>query len=130
MPRRKTPEPLALRLGERIKALRTEKAVTLTQLAERSGISKGSLSSIERGLAMITLSTASKIARGLGIQLMFLVTFPEDGPIEALVDALREVSAEELVERGWLFSPKAPAEMPGGVQEEGIAGILASIAQD
>jgi transcriptional regulator with XRE-family HTH domain len=78
MPRRQTPHPLAARLGARIRALRKERGMSLVELAVASGISKGSLSGIERGLVLITIATLAKIARGLGLAAAHLMEFPDD----------------------------------------------------
>jgi transcriptional regulator with XRE-family HTH domain len=78
MPRRRTPHPLASRLGVRIRALREERGLSLTKLALASGVTKGSLSSIERGLVLITIATLTKIARGLGLAPAQVMALPDD----------------------------------------------------
>jgi transcriptional regulator with XRE-family HTH domain len=53
-------------LGARIRALRTNKEITLPALAERAGISKGLLSTIETDeTSNPSISTLYKIAEGL-----------------------------------------------------------------
>lgn len=53
-------------LGAKIRALRTNKKITLPALAERAGISKGLLSKIETdGTSNPSVSTLYKIAEGL-----------------------------------------------------------------
>ncbi|UQA62800.1 helix-turn-helix domain-containing protein [Polyangium aurulentum] len=87
MPRRKEPHPIAAKLGERIRALRQERGLTLGRLAVTSGVSKGNLSSIERGLVLVTIATLVRIARGLGLAPAHLITFPEDSPLDAPLEA-------------------------------------------
>ena len=41
MPRRTEPEPYAAKIGARIQELRTERSMTLAELGEVSGLSKG-----------------------------------------------------------------------------------------
>ena len=53
MPRRSTPDPLALAIGQRIRQLREEAGLTQEKLAYEIGMSKGFLSDIEKGLARI-----------------------------------------------------------------------------
>jgi len=86
MPRRQTPHPIGAKVGARIRALREEPGMSLVQLAKASGISKGNLSAIERGLALFTIATLARIARGLGTTSAHVLTFPEDSPLEALLD--------------------------------------------
>ena len=83
MPRRATPDPLAIKLGTRIRDLRLEKNMSLDQLAAASGVAKGHLSSVEHGRTVINVSTADKIARGLGMKLNTLVRFPDESPRRA-----------------------------------------------
>lgn len=54
-------------LGENLRRLRTERELSLGQLAERSGVSKVVLSQIERGGSNPTVNTLWKVANGLGV---------------------------------------------------------------
>jgi transcriptional regulator with XRE-family HTH domain len=56
-------------IGPRIKHLRREKGLTLEVLAKRTGITKGYLSKIERGIQTPPISTLSRIAVALGIDM-------------------------------------------------------------
>jgi len=60
---------IKLKLAKRIKTLREEKGLTSEALAKQAGISKSTLSYIERGLSDPKLSTLVEIARELGIDL-------------------------------------------------------------
>jgi len=119
MPRRKTPDPLAIKLGARIRAVRVEKKMSIVQLARAAGLSKGHLSSIEHGRAVFNMVTAAKIAKGLGLKLMELALFPEESLLEQLVEHMCGMSPEQLERvREKLFrkasSTKArPARGPG-----------------
>ena len=96
MPRRKNPDPLAMKLGARIRSVRVEKKMSIVQLAAASGLSKGHLSSIEHGRAVFNVVTADKLARGLGLKLMALVLFPEESTLEQLVEHMCGMSPEQL----------------------------------
>lgn len=75
--------------------------MTMEKLAYESELgSKGHLSSIERGLVVITVKTLKTIADGLGVHPADLLLSPEDGSREALVDASRRVPGETL--RRWV----------------------------
>ena len=93
MPRRKTPDPLAKRIGMRISALRKETGLTLEKLAYESEVgSKGYLSDVERGLARPSVETLQAIADRLEVSLLDLVTFPEQDDRQRLVDRTRQLS--------------------------------------
>jgi transcriptional regulator with XRE-family HTH domain len=50
MPRRSSPDPLAVIIGSNIQTLRHKRRMTLAALADAVGTSKGHLSSVEHGL--------------------------------------------------------------------------------
>ncbi|AYG04984.1 helix-turn-helix domain-containing protein [Gryllotalpicola protaetiae] len=56
----------ALRIGERIRALRRASELTLIQLAERTELSHSFLSQLERGHARPSMVSLERIARALG----------------------------------------------------------------
>ena len=91
MPRRSEVDPLALAVGKRIAHLRAENGLTLERLAYESGFSKGHLSSIERGLVRPTIQSLQTLADGLGVLLLDLVTFPEQGDRQRLIDETRRL---------------------------------------
>jgi transcriptional regulator with XRE-family HTH domain len=70
MPIRRTADPLAQQIGARIRDLRLTQGKSLDTIAAVCGISKGHLSSIERGYVMINVGTLAKIARGLGVDMV------------------------------------------------------------
>lgn len=93
MPRRSTPDPLAQRIGARIRVLRKEAGLTLEKLAYESEVgSKGFLSDVEKGLARPTVETLQAIAERLDVSLLDLVTFPDEGDRQKLVDRTRRLS--------------------------------------
>ena len=68
-------------IGARIKALREASALSLRDLAERSGVSAPMLSQVERGETSPTLTTAARIAFGLELRLSQLLRLDEDGAV-------------------------------------------------
>lgn len=56
-------------IGEIIKKIRKNKGLTLDSLANRTGLSKGYLSKLERGLKSPPISTLSKISMALGVEM-------------------------------------------------------------
>src|SRR5689334_22918109 len=88
MPRRRVPVPVAFKVGQRIKQLREEQGLTMERLAFESGetsISKGHLSSIERGLVAPTIVTLEALAERLGVEMLDLFTFPETSERHELI---------------------------------------------
>lgn len=60
-------------VGRRIRARREELGLSLLDLSDRSLVSKGHLSQVENGIRGLTLSTAHKIVKPLGMTLDDLV---------------------------------------------------------
>lgn len=90
MPRRDEPDPLAKRIGARIRELRVESGLTLEKLAYESDVgSKGFLSDVEKGLARPSVETLAAIAERLDVKLLDLVTFPDEDERARLVDRTR-----------------------------------------
>jgi transcriptional regulator with XRE-family HTH domain len=63
-----TPSSTDVRLGRRIRALRLERHLGITELAERAGISVGALSQIERGLSSLKVRVLWPLATALGVE--------------------------------------------------------------
>ncbi|MCC6898775.1 MAG: helix-turn-helix transcriptional regulator [Polyangiaceae bacterium] len=81
---------MAAKIGRRIRALRESLGLTQEKLAYEGGLrSKGHLSGIEKGLVRPTLPTLVVLAERLEVDLLDLVTFPEDSPRQRLVDLTR-----------------------------------------
>jgi transcriptional regulator with XRE-family HTH domain len=92
MPRRETADPIAAKIGSRIRTLRESQGLTQEKLAYESGLkSKGHLSGIEKGLVRPNLQTLTVLAERLEVDLLDLVTFPEESPRQQLVDLTRQM---------------------------------------
>jgi transcriptional regulator with XRE-family HTH domain len=92
MPRRDRPDPVAAKIGSRIRVLREEHGLTQEKLAYEGGLSsKGHLSGIEKGLVRPTIHTLVLLAERLQVDLLDLVTFPGDSPRQQLVDRTRQM---------------------------------------
>jgi transcriptional regulator with XRE-family HTH domain len=99
MPRRTTPDDLAVLVGRRIRELRQEEGLSIEQLAEASGLgSKGHISSMENGLVRPNIRTLKQIAAGLGVLPLDLLTFPAHGLRQKLVDLTRQLTIKKLGE--------------------------------
>ncbi len=60
-------EALSIDVGQRLKALREERGISMRSLARRSGLSANALSMIERGLTSPSVSTLNKLANALEV---------------------------------------------------------------
>lgn len=66
-------EPINLRIGEKLKGLRTSRTMALDEVAALTGVSKPMLGQIERGQSIPTVTTLWKIATGLKVPLSFFL---------------------------------------------------------
>lgn len=99
MPRRNEPDELASAVGERIRKLREEEGMTIEQLAQTSQLgSKGHISNVERGLVRPNIHTLKRLADGLGVLMLDLVTFPKRGLRQRLVDLTRSLSRTRIAD--------------------------------
>ena len=97
MPRRSSPDELALEVGQRIREIREEEGLTIQELAETSELgSKGHLSNMERGLVRPNIQTLKQVADGLGVMPLDLMTFPKHNLRHKLVDLTRRLSLKRL----------------------------------
>ena len=115
MGRRHEPDPFALKLGGRIRDLRLAQGMSLEHLRRKTGVVASHLSLIERGDIAINVGTLDRIAGALGLTPMFLVLFPEESELEAVVEQIGSMSAEEpaqLREQVSASSPRAEKPRP------------------
>lgn len=60
-----------IKLGSKIRALRTEKKVSISVLAEKAGLSSGLISQIERDMVIPTITTLWKISKALEVNISY-----------------------------------------------------------
>lgn len=79
MGRKKPPESEEIykRVGRKVAARRREIRLSQTELAERCGLTRGSIANIERGKQHPTLHTLSSIAKALEVDMLALLSSPE-----------------------------------------------------
>lgn len=97
MPRRLQPGPETTKLGARLRALRTERHMSLGELADLSHVSKGHLSSIEHGLAAITIPTILRLAQALELPPFYMLVSPADDDRDQVVELVRSMPKPEIV---------------------------------
>lgn len=105
-------------LGQSLQNLRTERGLTLQQLAELSAVSVSMLSAVERGDKAPTVVVLDRIANGLGSTLGRLLEDPDDRVI------VRRADQQDVITEpgGWqrtVLTPVVP-----GVNFEWISSTL------
>lgn len=86
MPSRRSPDPFAAQLGERIRQLRKERKMSLNELARASGLSRGHLSDLEHGKVVMTIGTLASLAGGLETPPYIICLVPKNDPDSAVVE--------------------------------------------
>lgn len=76
---KQSPAALEAEIGQRIKALRAEKGITLENLAQQTGFSKGYLSKVEKSKKAPPVSTLGNIARAFNVTISSLLG--EENPL-------------------------------------------------
>jgi transcriptional regulator with XRE-family HTH domain len=86
------PDPtVAVRFGARVRAARQRQGLTLEALAAAAGISRATLSNLERGEHSPSLTAATNVARSLGVSLAELLGDEERRPVVTIPKAERLV---------------------------------------
>ncbi len=86
---------ISKQIGRNVARIRTEQDISLSALAERSNLSKATLSELERGTANPTISTVWALANALGVPFGELVS-DTDRYLQSLTD---ESASVHLIER-------------------------------
>lgn len=76
MPRRSVANPYALVVGSRMRAWRDDMRLTLPEAADKLGCSAGHLGDIERGLVLMKIDFACRVARMYSVTLDILLCEP------------------------------------------------------
>lgn len=84
---RERPDPLAARIGARIRQLRTDAEFPFDAFVEETGLGRGYVSELERGLVVPGVGTLARVANALGVTIADLVS--GDSERERLFDELR-----------------------------------------
>lgn len=66
-------QQLYIRIGDKIKEIKTAKAMTSQELAAKCNFEKSNLSRIEAGKTNITIKTLYKISKALGVKIKDLL---------------------------------------------------------
>jgi len=91
---RRKPDPLAAKIGRRIRALRQDADFTFDAWVEELGLGRGYVSELERGLVVPRLDTLTRIAKALDVTVADLVA--GESPRERLFAATRGLPDEVI----------------------------------
>jgi transcriptional regulator with XRE-family HTH domain len=94
LPSEPGPESINENLGRRVKKLRADRAWSLEDLAQSSGVSRSMLSEIEREKANPTLTVTFRIARAFGMTLQELISSAEAGA--SMIQVVRGGDAAQI----------------------------------
>lgn len=95
-------EATVVRIGNRIRALRSERSLTLQSLAEGTGLSSSMLSLVERGKTSPSIGTLVAISSALGVHMSDLFDNRQDRveePVTRLEDQTVYVTAQGVKRR-------------------------------
>jgi len=102
-------EQLGRIIGENLKRMRADRALSLGALAEVSGVSKSRLGQIERGEANPSVTTVWQIANALRTEFSALVTSPGAGSAVVRGHEVEPVVADSGRYRAFALFPFDPA---------------------
>jgi XRE family transcriptional regulator, regulator of sulfur utilization len=99
-------------IGPRIRALRDAMALSLRDLAQRSGVSAPMLSQVERGETSPTLAIAARIAAGLDLRLSQLLRLDESGQVAIVRASERRPGTSDPASghRAEILTPPLPGQ--------------------
>ena len=84
---RASPDRVAARVGKRVRSLRNAAGLTFGDLVDKTGLGRGYISELERGLVVPTVGTLARLAAALEVTMADLVS--EDSDREAIFELLR-----------------------------------------
>jgi len=91
---RSQPDPMARRVGDRIRALRAEQNFDFDAFVEDSKLGRGYISELQRGLVVPTIHALAKLAKSLEVTVADLVL--GDTPREKLFAAMRHLDPQDM----------------------------------
>ncbi|MGW7679225.1 helix-turn-helix domain-containing protein [Kribbella sp. NPDC054772] len=100
-------------LGANLRARRDEQGISLSELARRSGIAKGTLSQLESGAGNPTIETVFSLSNALGVPVSLLLTDSPPSDVVLVRSADIDVLSGEAIDLRLLRR----LEHPGGLFE-------------
>lgn len=91
-----------LSLGKKVKKLRKQQNMTLKELSEKTNLSVGFLSQLERGLSTVAIDSLDVIAKALGVDLTYFIN-PQDDKKDKIVLKSYEQATIEVVNEKFIY---------------------------
>jgi len=100
-------------VGARVRALRSQQGMTLSELAEATGLSASMVSTVERGRTAPSLGTLARLASGLGVRVasLFSAVPADESPVLRVADQIVDTTPGGLVRRLAVFQPEKDVEV-------------------
>ena len=100
-------------VGARVRALRSQQGMTLSELAEATGLSASMVSTVERGRTAPSLGTLARLASGLGVRVasLFSAAPADESPVLRAADQIVDTTPGGLVRRLAVFQPEKDVEV-------------------
>nr|WP_255480884.1 cupin domain-containing protein [Quadrisphaera sp. RL12-1S] len=100
-------------VGARVRALRSQRGLTLSELADATGLSASMVSTVERGRTAPSLGTLARLAQGLGVSVasLFAAAPGEGSPVLRAADQIVDTTPGGLVRRLAVFQPDNDVEV-------------------
>ncbi|GAA5066124.1 XRE family transcriptional regulator [Thermocatellispora tengchongensis] len=111
---------MEVRLAERLAELRAERGWSLEELAERTGVSRSTLSRLERGEISPTAALLNRLCAAYGRTMSRLLAEVESGPPQVVRAAEQAVWRDE--ESGFVRRSVSPPH--AGLRGEVVEGVL------
>jgi transcriptional regulator with XRE-family HTH domain len=110
---RREPDALAQAVGARIRGLREEAEFTFDAFVEETGLGRGYISELERGMVVPSITALSKVAAALDLTIADLVL--GNTPREQLFEQLRKLPEAEMIRAMRLLAPLAATSATAAV---------------
>ncbi|KKO53335.1 helix-turn-helix domain-containing protein [Paenibacillus sp. DMB20] len=98
-------EPIHIKIGRNLQIIRKSRGLSLDQVSDLCGVSKGMLGQIERGESNPTISVLWKIVNGLRISFATLMEEPSQGVSIVKVEDITPFKEEEGAYRAFPIFP-------------------------
>jgi len=98
-------------LGANLRARRDEQGISLSELARRSGIAKGTLSQLESGSGNPTIETVFSLSNALGVPVSSLLSEPPSSDLVVVRSADLDVLSGDAVDLRMLRRLESPGSL-------------------
>ena len=116
-------------IGQRLKAWRKEKGLTMTEISEKTGLSTGGLSAYERDEKLIGSKPLIALWSEFDLDIAWLLTGKKEGELspeeQQLVDYYKNsnsIGQKIILDNARTISEQLPAELESSTSKTGLTG--------